>query len=313
MDLFTDPVQLTDFLAAALRLSVPIAFAALGGVLSERSGVLNIGLEGMMLAGAFGAATASYYSGSAGVGIIAALFAGGLAGLLLGFLSVTLRVNQLVSGIAVNLLCAGLTAFLARQAFGENLGRAFVQGFDEVAIPFLSQIPIVGPVLFHQDALAYFLFALVPLTLFVLFKTTWGLNLRATGENPKAADTAGVPVFGIRYLAIMISGMLAALGGAHIALSQIHLFTENMSAGRGFIALAAIILGRWNPLLAVLAALFFGVCDAAQLRLQFANPTIPYQAFIILPYVASIIALIVFVGAVRQPEALGAAYDRESR
>lgn len=313
MDLFTDPVQLTDFLAAALRLSVPIAFAALGGVLSERSGVLNIGLEGMMLAGAFGAATGSYYSGSAGVGIIAALFAGGLAGLLLGLLSVTLRVNQLVSGIAVNLLCAGLTAFLARQAFGENLGRAFVQGFDEVAVPFLSQIPIVGTVLFYQDALAYFLFALVPLTLFVLFKTTWGLNLRATGENPKAADTAGVPVFRIRYIAIMISGMLAALGGAHIALSQIHLFTENMSAGRGFIALAAVILGRWNPLLAVLAALFFGICDAAQLRLQFANPTIPYQAFIILPYVASIIALIVFVGAVRQPEALGAAYDRESR
>lgn len=313
MDMFTDPAQLTDFLSSSVRLAIPVAFAALGGVLSERSGVINIGIEGMMLAGAFGAAVGSFYTGSSGLGVMSALFAGAGTGLLLGLLNVSLRVNQLVAGIAVNLLCAGVTAFLARQVFGADLGRAFVEGFKPFAIPGLSSIPVIGPVLFAQDVLVYLLYLLVPLVLWALFRSSWGLNLRGTGENPKAADTAGVPVFRVRYAAIVLSGMLAALGGAHIVLSQIYLFTEGMSAGRGFIALAAIILGRWNPLLAVLAALFFGVCDAAQLRLQFANPAIPYQVFIILPYSASILALVFFFGSTRAPEALGNPYDRESR
>lgn len=313
MEIFTDPAQLTDFLGSSVRLAIPVGFAALGGVLSERSGVINIGLEGMMLAGAFGAAVGSFYTGSAGAGLIAALAGGALTGIVLGFLNVSLRVNQLVAGIAVNLLCIGLTAFLARQVFGADLGRAFVAGFEPVAIPGLSAIPAVGSVMFNQDALVYLLYLLVPVVHWVLFRTNWGLNLRGTGENPKAADTAGVPVFRVRYVAIILSGMLAALGGAHLVLSQIHLFTEEMSAGRGFIALAAIILGRWNPLLAVLAALFFGLCDAAQLRLQFANPAVPYQAFIILPYIASIVTLVIFIGSTRAPEALGQPYDRESR
>lgn len=313
MDIFFNATMLADFLGSMIRLGVPIAFAALGGVLAERSGTINIGLEGAMLSGALGAAVGAYYGGSPVAGLACALFAGCLAGLLLSALTVYLRVNQLVAGIAVNLLCLGLTSFLARQVFGDELGRAFVAGFDKLRIPLLVDIPVVGAVLFQQDVLVYLLYLLVPTSMWFLYRTNWGLNLRGTGENPKAADTAGVSVFRLRNLALLGSGALAGLGGAHIVLSQLRLFAEDMSAGKGYIALAAIILGRWNPALAVAAALFFGLCDAAQLRLQFGNPSVPYQAFVILPYIASIIALVMFVGATRQPESLGIPYDRESR
>jgi general nucleoside transport system permease protein len=313
MEHWLDYVQIADFSGSALRLAIPIGFAALGGVLSERGGIINVGLEGMMLTGAFGAAVGSYFSGSAAIGLLAAVAAGALAGLLLSVLAVTLRVNQLVAGIAVNLLCLGLTAFLARLVFGSNLGHAFVAGFKPLPLPLLSTIPLVGSILFNQDCIAYALYCLTPLTAWLLYRTEWGLNLRGTGENPKAADTAGVAVFEMRYHATILSGVFAALGGAHIVLSQIFLFTEGMSAGKGYIALAAVILGRWNPILAVAAALFFGVCDAAQLRLQFSSPTIPYQGFVILPYVASILALVVLAKSSSQPEALGAPYDRERR
>jgi simple sugar transport system permease protein len=196
IDILTDPAQLTDFLASALRLAVPVAFAALGGVLSERSGVINIGLEGMMLAGAFGAAIGSYYSGSGSVGVVTAVLAGGLAGLLLGFLSVTLRVNQLVGGIAVNLLCVGLTAFFARQVFGENLGRAFVAGFDEIAIPYLSDIPIAGPVIFHQDVLVYLLFALVRSYFFCCFARSGVSTCVAPARIPRRPIPPAFPSSG---------------------------------------------------------------------------------------------------------------------
>ncbi|RWA97840.1 ABC transporter permease [Mesorhizobium sp.] len=313
MEFLTDIGQFTDFMASSLRLAVPIAFAALGGVLAERSGVLNIGLEGMMLAGAFGAAIGAFATGSPIIGLACGILMGAVGGLLLGVLAVSWRINQLVAGIAINLLFAGMTSFLARQLFGEEMGRATVEGFGKIAIPGLSAIPIVGPAVFNQDPLTYLLYVLAPVSSWLLFKTSWGLSLRGTGENPRAADSSGVAVFRLRYAALIGSGMLAAIGGAQLVLSQIHLFAENMSAGKGFIALAAVILGRWNPALAILAALFFGMCDAAQLRLQFVNPEIPYQVFLILPYLASIVALVGLVGVVRAPEALGAPYDREGR
>ncbi|MGH1441137.1 MAG: ABC transporter permease [Cellvibrionaceae bacterium] len=313
MDFFFDMVFLTDFMASSLRLAVPIAFAALAGVIAERSGVYNVGLEGMILAGAFGAATGAYLSGIASVGLVFGLLLGGLGGLILSILTVSLRVNQLVAGIAINLFFAGLTAFLARQIFGADMGQTSVAGYEPIAIPWLSSLPIIGKSFFNQDPIVYGLYLLVPFIVWFFYKTQLGLNLRATGENPRAADSAGVAVFSMRYMAVTISGMLAAVGGCHLVLSQIHLFTEDMSAGKGYIALAAIILGRWNPLLAVVAALFFGLCDAAQLRLQFEHPDVPYQIFLILPYLVSILALIGLVGAVRAPEALGKPYDRESR
>ncbi len=289
-----DMIADTALLAAAVRLATPIAFAALGGVLAERSGVYNVALEGMILVGAFGAAAGSFASGSALVGLGAGMAGGALTGLVLALLVVTLRVNQLVAGIALNLLCAGLTAFSARLVFGAAAGSAPVAGFT-------------------GDPLTWALFALTAVVTVWLYRTQGGLRLRATGENPRAADSAGIGVFGLRYAALIASGAIAALGGCHIVLAQVFVFTEHISAGKGFIALAAIILGRWHPVWGVAAALFFGLCDAAQLRLQFDHPDIPYQMFLILPFVASILALAWVGRQSRAPAATGQAYDREAR
>ncbi|MYH59453.1 MAG: ABC transporter permease [Boseongicola sp. SB0675_bin_26] len=310
---FADPQHLAEILASTIRIATPVAFAALGGVLSERSGVYNIGLEGMILAGAFGAAAGSYAAGSPAVGLLMGVLCGLVAGALLALLAIRFRVNQLVAGIAINLLLAGLTAFGSRLVFGERAGGARVEGLAPAEIPLLSDLPIVGPAFFAQDPLVYLLVALTISGWWWLFRTGSGLDLRATGENPRAADTAGIAVFRTRYLAVMISGALAAAGGCHLVLSQVYLFSEGMSAGKGFIALAAIILGRWSPVGAILAALLFGFCDTMQLRLQFANPDVPYQVFLIIPYAAALIALVGLVGKSRPPASIGLSYDRETR
>ena len=313
MEFLLNPTALGDLLASSIRLGIPIAFAALGGVFAERSGTYNIGLEGMILAGALGAAVGSFVTGSPIVGLGAGILCGLLSGFLLGILTIRFKVNQLVAGIAVNLLLAGFTAFLSRIVFGDMAGGARVEGFRMLDLGLLSEIPVIGPALFSQDPLFYLLAALTVSGWFWLFRTNAGLDLRAVGENPRAADVAGVPVFTYRFAAIAVSGAIAALGGVHLVLSQVYLFAEGMSAGKGFIALAAIILGRWSPAGAVIAAFFFGFCDAMQLRLQFSNPDVPYQVFLIIPYVASLIALVGFVGKVRAPAAIGLAYDREKR
>ena len=312
LELLGDLGNLTNFLQSALRLSVPIAFAALGGVLSERSGVFNIGLEGLILMGAFGAALGTFHSGSPVVGLAVGLALGGLLALPLAFMSVSLGVNQIVAGIAINIFALGLTAFLARIAIGETANTQLLPGFRPLAIPLLSAIPFIGPILFNQDILVYLLYLLVALLYFVLFYTPWGLDIRAVGHNPRSCDTAGVSVSGVRYACVLLSGALAALGGCYLVLSQVFVFSEHMSAGKGFIALAAIILGRWSPVGAILAALLFGFFDALQLRLQFGNPEIPYQIFSTLPYVVSILALVVFAGQNVAPQAVGRHYDRES-
>lgn len=313
MDILTDPQQIGDILSSTLRLATPIAFAALGGVLAERGGVYNIGLEGMILAGALGAAAGSYATGSPMIGLLAGVSCGLISGLVLSLLAIRYRVNQLVAGIALNLVLAGLTAFLAKLVFGDRAGGARVDGFSAVGIRYLEDVPILGPVFFNQDPLIYLLFALIFFGSWWLFKSGPGLQLRSVGENPRAADSAGVAVFRYRYLAVIVSGGLAALGGCHLVLSQVYLFAEDMSAGKGFIALAAVILGRWSPIGALSAALLFGFFDAMQLRLQFASPDVPYQIFVILPYFVSLVALIGFVGLVRAPQSVGLAYDREQR
>lgn len=313
MEFLTDLSQMSDLVSSSLRLGTPIAFAALGGVLAERSGTYNIGLEGMILAGAFGAAAGSYATGSATVGLLCGVLCGLIGGTVLSVLSIRYRVNQLVAGIALNLVLAGMTAFLARLVFGDGAGGTQVKGFSAISIPVLEEIPFFGPVLFNQDPLIYLLFGISIFGSWWLFSTNRGRELRAVGENPRAADAAGVPVFAIRYTALIVSCGLAALGGSHLVLSQVYLFSEDMSSGKGFIALAAVILGRWSPVGALSAALFFGFCDALQLRLQFSSPEIPYQIFLILPYVASLVALVWFVGLVRAPASVGAPYDREDR
>jgi len=313
IEIFLDPTLFTDFLRTSLRLSVPLVFAAVGGVLSERSGVYNIGLEGMILAGAFGAAVGAFFLDSAVAGLVVGASFGMLAALILAVLGVSLGVNQIVTGIAINLLALGLTAFLSRVVFGAQANTLNLPGFKPIAVPGLVAIPVLGPVLFGQDALVYLMYATVPLLYFMMFATPWGLNIRAVGENPRAADTAGIPVNAVRYACVLASGILAGLGGSFLVLSQVFLFSENMSAGKGFIALAAVILGRWNPVGALLACLLFGLFDALQLRLQFLNPDVPYEIFVALPYMASILALVGLVGRPSPPAAAGIVYRRETK
>ncbi|MBD1892354.1 ABC transporter permease [Trichocoleus sp. DQ-A3] len=302
----------TDYLIASLRLSVPLAFAALGGLFSERSGVLNIGLEGMLLSGAFASAAGAFFTGNVWLGMLLAIVVGGLVGLLHAYLCVTLRVDQLVSGLAINLTAAGLTSFWSRVLF--NSGQAQqLPGIQIIGIPGLKNIPIIGNLLFHQDPLIYLLFLLVPLSTYLLFRTSLGLSLRAVGEYPRAADTAGVSVTKVRYVAVTLSGCLAGLGGAYLTLVHVRFFVEDMSAGRGFIALAALIFGRWHPVSTALACLLFGATEALQLRIQAFNLNIPYQFLVMLPYVIALLALVGLAGKSTPPAALGVPYIPESR
>ncbi|WP_427162187.1 ABC transporter permease [Aliinostoc sp. HNIBRCY26] len=292
-----------DYIIASLRLAVPLAFAALGGMYSERSGVLNIALEGMLLTGAFTGAAITFYTNNPWFGVLAALMAGALVGLLHAFLCVSLYVNQLVSGLAINLVAAGLTAFLARLVFhGASTQR--LPGIEPIIIPGLANLPILG-VFFQQDIFVYLLLALVVASLYILFHTSFGLTLRAVGEYPQAAATAGVSVRKVRYLAVMLSGTLASLGGAYLALVQIRFFTEGMSAGKGFIAIAALIFGRWHPIGITLACLLFGATEALQLRIQALGVNIPYQFLVMLPYAIALFALLGLAGKSKPPQSLG--------
>lgn len=313
MDILLNPTMLTDFLGTSLRLSVPLVFAALGGVLSEKSGVYNISLEGMILAGAFGAAVGAFFLNDPFGGLFVGILCGMAAGLVLAGLGVSLGVNQIVVGIAINLFVLGLTAFLSRIVFGAQANTLHLPGFKAWGLPLLSAIPIVGPVLFGQDLLVYVMFACVFLVHAFLYWTPWGLQVRAVGENPAAADSAGISVTAVRYGCVIAGGALAGVGGCYIVLSQVFLFSEHMSAGKGFIALAAVILGRWSPVGALAACLLFGFFDALQLRLQFNYPAIPHQFFVMLPYVISIMALVGLVGKPTPPAAAGLHYHRGSR
>jgi general nucleoside transport system permease protein len=313
MEFLQNPDQLADFLATTLRLSIPIIFAAVGGVISEKAGVFNISLEGCILGGAFGAAIGAFYFGNPFGGVLVALMCAGAAGLLLAIMGVSLGINQIVAGIAINILMLGLTSFLARLLLGGDATTMTLPGFYPIAIPGLVSIPIVGPVFFNQDLLVYLMYGTIPALWWMMFRTPWGLNIRAIGQYPRAADTAGINVQMTRYFAVVGSCMLAGMGGAYIVLSQVFVFTEHMSAGKGFIALSALILGRWNPLGALAAALLFGFFDALQLRLQFNSPEVPYQIFSMAPYLASILALILFAGKVRPPAAIGVKFERGAK
>jgi simple sugar transport system permease protein len=301
----------SDYLSASLRLSVPLAFAALGGMWSERSGVLNIGLEGMLLMGAFVSAAATFYTGgNVWAGILTALVVGGLVGLLHAFLCVTLQVDQLVSGLAINLSAAGLTAFMSRLVFTSNTTQK-LPGMDTIAIPGLNHIPLLGPLLFEQDPLVYLLLLLIPVSTYILFRTSIGLTLRAVGEYPRAADTAGISVALVRYISVTLSGILAALGGAYLVLVHVKFFTEDISAGKGFIALAALIFGRWHPVSTALACLLFGASEALQLRIQAFNLNVPYQFLVMLPYAIALLAMVGLAGKSTPPSALGIPYSKE--
>ena len=298
---------LTDYLVASLRLSVPLAFAALGGLWSERSGVLNIALEGMLLTGTFTSAAIAFHTNNVWLGILAAASMGGLVGLLHAYLCVTLRVEQLVSGLAINLSAAGLTAFAARIVFQGGTNQQ-LPSLEAIAFPGLKNIPLIGELLFDRDPLFYLLLLLITLSVYLLFHTSLGLAIRAVGEYPLAAETAGISVIGIRYLGVVISGCLCGLGGAYLTLVHVKFFAEGMVAGKGFIALAAVIFGRWHPVGTALACLLFGATEALQLRIQAFNLNIPYQFLVMLPYTIALLAMVGKKSKSNPPAALGVPY-----
>ena len=292
--------------AATLRFATPLAFAAMGGIFSERSGVVNIGLEGMMLAGAFFGIWATASSGSWVIGLAVAVLAGGALALVHAFFSIHLRADQIVSGTAINFLALGITGYLFRSIYGSE-GTPTVARIPDLRLPGVDQLPLVGAVIGQLNLMIWLMFVLLLLAWFVLFRTRAGLRLRAVGEHPRAADTVGISVYRVRYAGVTTSGMLAALGGAYLSIGFVGSFNENMTAGRGFIGLAAVIFGAWRPFGAFGACLLFGFASALAQRLQ-AEADISANLLSTLPYVLTLIALVGLIGRSRAPAAIGRPY-----
>lgn len=308
MDDFLNLGLLAATIGASWRLATPLVYAALGEIFAERAGVLNIGIEGMMLMGAFTGFAAAFASGSVALGLLAGILGGMAVGLVFAVFTVTVKADQIVVGAAVNLLGMGLTAFLFRSFYvSTGLGVEIAQ---PVAIPVLSDLPVIGSALFRQNLIVY---ATVPAALLVwvvLFRTSFGLTLRAVGEHPKAVTVVGRSVAAYRYGAILIGAAFAGLGGAFLTLGHSNQFVENITSGRGFIALAVVVFARWSPLGAFLVALLFGLFYALQLQLQ-AQPQlgVPYQLFQAMPYVLTIVVLVLVKSRRGAPRMLGVPYD----
>ena len=308
--MFSEILNVT-LIASTIRLSTPLILAALGGLYSERSGVINIALEGIMLAGAFTAAAVTILSHNPWIGVLSAVAAGIAVAGILGIATIKYKADQVVSGTAIHILMLGVPALLSG-AFFDSTGATPQLRLEEM----LPEIMIFGPgtsilaSIFNQKALVYFALFAVPASWYILYKTPFGLRLRAVGENPEAADTAGVSVPAMRLTGVLISGALAALGGAYLSIGQSSLFTRNMTAGRGFIALAALIFGKWHPVGAFLACLLFGLADAISIRMQ-GRVSIPNQFIQLIPYVMTIVVLAGLIRKATPPRALGTPYVKE--
>lgn len=294
--------------AAAIRLVVPIALAAVGGAFSERAGVINIGLEGMILTGAFAAAVGSFFTGSAYLGLLAALGAGMILGLIFSFFTVDLEADHVVAGVGINILALGFTTWLMQVIWGQKGASPSVNGLARIRIPILAEIPLIGDLFGYHSPVVYLMFIIVILGWYLMFKTPLGLRIRFTGEHPEAADTLGINIRLIKYFSVTLSGVLAALGGAYLSLGHLNWFSSNMSAGRGYMALAANIFGQWNPLGGFAASMLFAFTDAVQMRLQGINLNIASEFIQMLPYVLTVIVLAGAVIKSRPPAALGNHY-----
>lgn len=298
--------------ASAIRLATPLMFASLGGVFSERSGVVNIALEGIMIMGAFFAVLFTHMSGNPWVGVLAAIIAGILTSLLLAVVAIHLRGNQVVAGVAINLLAVSLTAFLLEMVWNRSGATPSVErALTDNPFEFLEGIPVLGDLLSRFTPFVYLAFLMVAVSYYVLFKTPFGLRIRAVGEHPRAADTVGISVYKIRYICVMISGALAGMAGASLSIGTISLFREGMTAGKGFIALAAMIFGKWHPVGAMFACLFFGLADAIQIQAQSFGINVAQEFLQMLPYVATILALAGVVGRAVAPKADGQPYEKD--
>ncbi|MBD3885594.1 ABC transporter permease [Phormidium tenue FACHB-886] len=299
---------MNDFFDATLRLAMPLILAATGELVSERAGVLNLSLEGMMLVGAFTGALGSYVSGNPLLGVLCAIAATVIFALLQAFLSVSVQANQLVVGIGLNILALGITTYAYREIFGA-LSNEMVSGFERLRIPGLHNLPGLG-VLFEQNLLVYGGLVLMLITWFILDQTAWGLSIRAVGENPRAADQMGLSVNAIRYYTVLFTGAMAGLAGAFLSLGDIHTFTENMTNGRGYLAIAAVIFGGWIGYRTLLACLLFGGAIALQFQAQALGIGFPISLLVMLPYLLAFLAVTGFVGRHRPPAALAVPFNR---
>ena len=302
--------SLTGMFQASIVRAVPIALGGLAGVLSERVAVVNIAVEGMLLAGAFTGALVGSLAGG-WIGIAAAILVGGLFGFLLAAMVVTYRVDQIIAGVVINLFVLGVTSYVSSQVFQQYRFLNNAPVFRSFDIPLLADIPVIGPVLFQQNIFVYGAMVMVAVATYYLFYTRSGLRARAVGEHPKAADTLGIDVYKIRYVNVTIAGMVAGFGGAFLTLGLVGRFDENMTAGRGFIALAAMIFGRWHPVGALMAALIFGFADSLQQKMALLQTPIPSEFLAMAPYIATIVVVAGLIGKARAPAADGKAYVKE--
>lgn len=298
---------IVGILTSAIRLATPYLYAAIGEAFAQSSGVVNLGVDGIMLVGAYAAFFVALTTGNLWLGLLAAMVAGLLMGLLMSFISVTLKAEQGISGIGLYMFGLGLSSLL----FNTTIGTVkTVDGFQPIQLPLLGQIPVVGEVLFHHSLMVYGAFLLVPVAWWVLEKTTWGLKIKSVGQNPAAADSLGVSVDGVRYFSVCLGGVLAGLAGASLSISLLNLFQENLTAGMGFIAVALVYFGGWKPLGIMGGALLFSTVNAFQLWMQVLGVKISSDVAVMLPYLLTIAALAVTVNRVRQPAALNKPFER---
>lgn len=302
---------ITSFLASDIRTATPILIAALGIVFSERAGIVNIGTEGLMLIGSLVCVAGSYYTGSVLLGTIIGMIITMLFALVFGYFTITVKADQTVVGTAINIFAGGFTIAFNRVLFGLNTSIPKIDVFDKVKIPVLGDIPIIGESLFNQSVPVYLAFLAVPLAWFVLQKTNIGLKIRAVGENPKACDTVGINVYKTRYMTVLYSGLMAGFAGAFVSMGQLSFFSEGMVAGRGFMALAAVVFGNYTPVGVMIASLVFGAGEALQYRLQALNTGIPYQFLVMLPYVITVVAICLLVRKSNKPASSAVPYVKE--
>ncbi len=301
----SNPGETRAVLTSTLRYAVPLILGALCGIFCERAGIVNIGIEGQMLLAAFTSYMTNVWTGNLFLSLIVGMLTAALAGLFLAFLSIKFKLNQVIGGTVINILAAGITGYFYQ------VGMTTKGKFSSFALGPLADIPIIGPVLFNNPPITYLAILLVIFSQVLLFHTRWGLRTRAVGEHPRAADTVGVDVFKLRYWNVIIGGLMAGLAGAFLTLEGVGLFERGMTNGRGFIALAVMIFGKWNPILSALAALLFGFANALQTQLQFMGIQIAHQFVGMIPYLMTIIVVSGFVGRSRAPAAEGIPYEKE--
>jgi simple sugar transport system permease protein len=310
-------MNLPGMVQSTLLAATPLTLGAMAGIFCERAGIFNIAIEGMMLTGAFAAVAAASIFDTLWMGLLAASLVGGLMAALHAVLSIKYKVDQIISGTVINILAAGGTRFLNLRLL-EPAGMSMPGSFGIISIPVLSEIPILGPIFFENQPMVFFMLLLLPVVNYVIFSTPWGLRMRACGEHPRAADTVGVHVHPMRYISVIIGGLIAGLGGAYFSLGVVGTFEDGMTRGQGFVALAAMIFGNWNPVGAFMAALLFGFADALQVKMQILRPVLPFinqpippEFLQMAPYILTIIVVAGVVGRALPPAAGGKPYEKQ--